>query len=169
MSNVPQLSDPNHFVHPVKASARVATLNAGDTGAELARNGLQIDRFALPRTFRSVEVVQPFRITQDTARSLTVKLKVQHRSSTTGAGSTWADVTALLGGSTGTKTVTNTTTSTDQVTDSAAVVGIPLAGCKRYLRCVTTPDVSATTTGPTFDLDAAVAVFSGPDRTPAQG
>jgi hypothetical protein len=164
MTSVSNLSDPAHHLHPVKASARVATINAGDATAEQANNGLQIDRRSLPREFRSVLLSQPFRITQAAAKSVIVKIKGQHRSSTTGAGSTWADVTAALGGSTGSRTISST-----GATDSVVSVGLPLAGCKRYVRQVVTPDFNATTTGPLLDLDAGVATFVGPDRTPAAG
>lgn len=154
-----------HLVHPVKASARAATRNAGDTGAAAAVNGIEIDQQDLPRTFRGVHFVQPFRITQASGKSVTVSIKAQHRSSTSGAGSTWADVTAATyGGSTGAKTVSSTGAN-----DAVAQVGIPLSGLKRFIRSRVTPAFSATATGPTLDLDAALAVFSGADRTPAQG
>lgn len=155
----------NHLVHPVKASARAATRNAGDTGAAAVINGSEIDLAELPRTFRTAQLVQPFRITQAASKSVTVGVKGQHRSSTSGAGSTWADVTAAAhGGSTGSKTVSST-----GATDALATTSIPLSGLKRYFRTRTTPAFSATATGPTLDLDAAVVVFAGADRTPAQG
>ena len=146
----------------VKASDRVATLNSGDAGAEAANNGTQIDRLALTRHRLSAAICVPYKATLQAGKTLTsLKVKLQHRSSTSGAGSTWADYTAALGGSTGSVSKTTTGVGNDILQHN-----IDCSGAKRYVRTVVTADFQATTTGSTLDIDAVVAVFGPGQENP---
>ena len=172
--NIAQASSPLHFSHAVYASDGASGTFAA-TGAETVINGQQIDLDPagsdVARRFRGVEIDIPLKVISDSGVTMAVGLKAQHRSATSGAGSTWADQTAAAqGASTFSKTVGNTGTSTDETNRGMLRGEFPIVGSKRYLRIVLTPTPSTTgATGSSFEIGKAVARLVGPDRTPASG
>lgn len=157
MFNVPNVRDIGFAIDSVKASDRVATINSGDVQA--TQNGTQIDRLALTRKRLSVVGVLPFKVTVAATKLLnSLVLKLQHRSSTAGAGSTWADFTGAT---------VSTSKTTTGILNTVLELAVDISGVKRFMRFAVTPTWSSTVTGSTLDLDAVVAVFGPGDENPA--
>jgi hypothetical protein len=110
-----------------------------------------------------------------TGRTFTFKVDLQHRSATTGAGSTWANF-----GTTGrTFSVTNSTTASGAATQVVAQQCFEGEGvfrkAKRFIRFRIAPSVAnyvsttATEVGTEFRFKGGVFIFGGADALPASG
>ena len=169
-------ADVGAYVHVAPAVAGQATaIASGATGNQTAVTGIQIDQNSLPRKFNAAKAVVEVQYSLTTGRTLAFSVDFQHRSATSGAGSTWANF-----GTTGnTLTVNNATTSTStgDVVHQATFEGEGVyRTAKRYVRVNINPtsaggdfiDSTATANG-TFRLKGGVIVFGGADEMPASG
>lgn len=143
-----------HFVRTAIAATAITAAGGGDN---TAINGLTIDLL----TERRCEAVE-FILNASAVLADTRQLNVAYRVQDSADGSTWADV---VGGPTGTLNLTDPASpGTGSTMHGAVAYDISVEYCRRYVRTVVTPDLSAA--GTDTAIITAVAIFQSPDRLP---
>jgi len=116
-------------------------LTAGGAGDNTAANGVSIDLLQYSMV-ESVTFVITATAVLGAGQKLTTNAKIQDSAD----GSTWADVSVPVSYS-GTPTTSTVTTATGAGTyQQVGVIGVPTEYCRRYVRCVVTPDLDRANT-----------------------
>lgn len=127
----------------VYAKAPQASLDSGATDHATEVNGSQVDlQTVTGQRYRRVKVAFPYSVSvATTGTTVSFASNLQHRDTTTGTGSTWADF-----GTAPAAHVTTTSTSTG-AHEGVFEYEDNLTLANRYIRVQVTPTFSATTTG----------------------
>jgi len=130
-----------------------ANLTAGGAGDDTDANGIAIDTLSYPKAEAVTFIVQG---TASLAASQTLALPIRVQDSDNGS-TGWTDVQDPRVG--GVAAATKTSEAGAGTKTVATVVGVPLEYCKRYVRCVAKPNLSAG--GTDTARIQGVAVLSG--------
>lgn len=152
-----------------------ADVESAATGNQTTVTGVAVDLTGLARKYNSVKVAVVGNFDLSTGRILAFKVDLQNRSTTTGAGSTWANF-----GTTGTtltqSNVGTTATATGIFLHQATFEGEGIfRTAKKFIRTVLTPTdaggdwVDDTSTGNNFRVKSTIYIFGTPDELPASG
>ena len=144
-------------------------VNSGDTAGGTTgttRNGPQVDlRDDFGKKYHSCKVEASFLLSQlNSGRTVTQTLTLQHRTSTSGAGSTFANVGAAIG-TADTFVVTGATDGTTGLQHRE--VSFNLRTANRYIRTQILHVFNDTATGSRAQLGDTVIAFGGADVNPA--
>ena len=142
----------------------VSAMNSGDTGNGTERNGDQFDLQGVTgRRYRKVHVALPYDYSLASGITQTVASNLQHRETTSGTGSTWADFGTAPSNHTLTNSATNAATGQGKM-----LYEQDLTSAGRYLRVQWTPSWSTTATGSLANFNP-VLILSDANQLPATG
>jgi hypothetical protein len=137
-------------------------INSGDTDSGTEVAGVQIDlQDTTGQRFRRCKVSFPYSVTVDTTgTTVSFASNLQHRNTTSGTGSTWADFgTAPSAHVTGGSTTTGASIGAMEYEQDLTLAN-------RYIRVQVTPTFSATTTGLALLTYSGVVELKDPNRYP---